>query len=61
MALPDGPNERWSMDFMMDRLAMGRRFRTLNVADEYTWECLRIEVYTSLSGERVTLRPACSQ
>ncbi len=53
LALPDGPNERWSMDFMTDSLAMGRRFRTLNVVDDYTRECLRIEVDTSLSGERV--------
>jgi putative transposase len=53
LALPGGPNERWSMDFMTDSLATGRRFRTLNVVDDYTRECLRIEVDTSLSGERV--------
>jgi putative transposase len=53
LALPGGPNERWSMDFMMDSLATGRRFRTLNVVDDYTRECLRIEVDTSLGGERV--------
>ena len=53
LALPSGPNERWSMDFMTDSLATGRRFRTLNVVDDYTRECLRIEVDTSLSGERV--------
>jgi putative transposase len=53
LALPSGPNERWSMDFMLDSLATGRRFRTLNVVDDYTRECLRIEVDTSLGGERV--------
>jgi len=53
LALPGGPNERWSMDFMMDSLASGRRFRTLNVVDDYTRECVRIEVDTSLGGERV--------
>jgi putative transposase len=53
LALPSGPNERWSMDFMMDSLATGRRFRTLNVVDDYTRECVRIEVDTSLGGERV--------
>ena len=53
LALPGGPNERWSMDFMMDSLATGQRFRTLNVVDDYTRECVRIEVDTSLSGERV--------
>jgi putative transposase len=53
LTLPHGPNERWSMDFMTDSLATGRRFRTLNVVDDYTRECLRIEVDTSLGGERV--------
>lgn len=38
----------------MDSLARGRRFLTLNVVDDYTRECLRIEVDTSLGGERVT-------
>ncbi len=52
--LPEGPNERWSMDFMADSLATGRGFRTLNVVDDYTRECVAIEVDTSLSGERVT-------
>jgi putative transposase len=53
LALPGGPNERWSMDFMTDSLATGRRFRVLNVVDDFTRECLRIEVDTSLGGERV--------
>jgi putative transposase len=53
LALPSGPNERWSMDFMTDSLATGRRFRTLNLVDDYTRECLRIEVDTSLGGKRV--------
>ena len=52
--LPEGPNERWSMDFMSDSLATGRSFRTFNVVDDCTRECLAIEVDTSLSGERVT-------
>ena len=52
--LPEGPNERWSMDFMADSLATGRGFRTFNVVDDFTRECLAIEVDTSLSGERVT-------
>ena len=41
------------MDFMQDTLANGRRFRTLNVLDTVTRECLRIEVDTSLPGKRV--------
>ena len=47
------PNERWSMDFVHDYLADGRRLRTLNVVDAYTRECLAIEVDTSLPGTRV--------
>jgi putative transposase len=51
--MPEGPNERWSIDFVADSLATGRSFRTLNVVDDYTRECVAIEVDTSLSGERV--------
>jgi len=31
MAVPDGPNQRWSLDFASDTLADGRRFRILCV------------------------------
>ena len=41
------------MDFMRDTLASGRCFRTLNVLDTVTRECLAIEVDTSLPGQRV--------
>lgn len=47
------PNQRWSMDFVHDYLADGRRIRTLNVIDAYTRECLAIEVDTSLPSQRV--------
>jgi putative transposase len=47
------PNQRWSLDFVSDTLSSGRRFRTLNVIDECTRECLGIEVAFSLSGRRV--------
>jgi len=50
---PNRPNERWSMDFTLDTLASGRRFRTLNVVDDFTRECLVVEVDTSLGGTRV--------
>jgi putative transposase len=46
--------EAWSMDFMQDVLADGRRFRTLNILDLVTRECLALEVDTSLPGQRVT-------
>ncbi len=41
------------MDFMSDTLAKNRCFRTLNVVDDFTRECVAIEVDTALSGERV--------
>lgn len=50
---PTGSNQVWSMDFMMDALSSGRRFRTLNIVDDYTREAVAIEVDTSLGGRRV--------
>jgi len=50
---PDRPNRRWSLDFMSDTLLDGRCFRTLNVVDDFTRECLAIEVDTSIPGRRV--------
>ena len=35
------PNQRWSLDFVHDQLASGRRFRVLNVVDDVTRECLQ--------------------
>ena len=53
LARPTRTNERWSMDFVSDGLSDGRRFRSLNVVDDYSRECLATEVDTSLSGMRV--------
>ena len=50
---PTGPNEAWAMDFVHDGTAGGRTFRTLNVVDRFTRECLLIEVDTSITGKRV--------
>jgi putative transposase len=47
------PNQSWSMDFVSDGLADGRRLRCLNIVDDFTKECLAIEVDTSLPGSRV--------
>ena len=49
----EGLNQRWSIDFMSDQLADGRKIRTLNVVDDFSRECLAIEVDTSLCGARV--------
>ncbi len=46
-------NYQWALDFMHDGLYCGKRFRTLNVVDEGTRECLAIEVDSSLPAERV--------
>lgn len=50
---PTAPNERWSMDFVHDRFGSEGRFRALTLVDDFTRECLAIEVDTSLPGERV--------
>ena len=51
---PERPNQRWSMDFVSDALASGRRIRVLTVIDDFTRESLAMEVDTSLPGLRVT-------
>lgn len=53
LAVPEQPNQTWSMDFMADQLADGRAFRTLNVIDDFNREGLGIEVDFSLPAERV--------
>lgn len=40
MAIPQEANQRWSLEFVSDSLACGRRFRLLNVIDDYHQECL---------------------
>jgi putative transposase len=55
LAVPEKPNETWSMDFMADQLADGRSIRTLNVLDDFNREGLCIEVDFSLPAERVVL------
>jgi len=53
MAIPQGLNQRWSLDFLSDTLADGRRFRILAVVDDFTRECLALVSDTSLPGLRV--------
>lgn len=53
LVLPQGMNERWSLDFVSDALTDSRRFRVLAVVDDFTRECLGLVVDSSLSGERV--------
>lgn len=48
------PNARWSLDFVHDQFACGRRFRVLNIVDDVTRECLASVADTSISGLRVS-------
>ncbi len=53
MEVPSRLNQRWSMDFVSDQLANGRRFRTLNVVDDYSREMVGQLVCVSISGRQV--------
>jgi putative transposase len=52
LALPQAPDQRWSLDFVSDCFA-ARRFRILVVVDDFTRECLAAVADTSISGVRV--------
>jgi putative transposase len=47
-------NEVWSMDFVSDSLANGRRIKCLTVADDFSHECVDIAVDYGISGQYVT-------
>lgn len=51
--VPRLPDTVWSVDFMSDALACGRRFRTFNVVDDFNREALHIEVDTSINSHRL--------
>lgn len=53
MVVPEGPNERWSVDFVSDQLANGRRIRIFNVVDDFSRECVMQIVDFSISGQRL--------
>lgn len=48
------PNDEWSLDFVYDALANGRSVRVLSIVDNFTRECLALEVDTSFASQRVT-------
>lgn len=54
LCVPETIDGCWSIDFMCDSLLCGRRFRTLNVVDDFSREALAIEIDVGLSAERVT-------
>lgn len=47
------PNERWSVDFVHDRLLTGRKFRCLTIVDDFTRECIAVEADFSFPSQRV--------
>lgn len=53
ISVPTAPNQCWSLDFMSDSLRDGRKFRILNIIDDFNRESLKVEVDTSLPALRV--------
>ncbi len=51
MDTPLSSNERWSMDFVSDQLSNGRRFRVLNIVDDFSREMIGQLVSVSISGQ----------
>lgn len=51
--MPQRPGQRWSLDFVSDAFACGRRLRIFAVVDDFTRECVRLIADTSISGLRV--------
>ena len=51
------PNHVWSYDFVMDRTHDGRAVRMLAIIDEYTRECLEIDVSRKFTSMDVICRP----
>ena len=51
--LPSGANEVWAYDFVHDACANGQQLKCLTIIDEYTRECLAIDVAGSIRSNRV--------
>lgn len=51
LQLAQGVDQVWSMDFVSDSLANGRRIKCLTVADDFSHECVDIDVDWGISGE----------
>ena len=54
LVVPEKANDTWSIDFMHDVLSYGRRFRTMNVIDNYRRQCLGIKISFSLPSRATT-------
>jgi putative transposase len=53
LLVPTALNQGWSMDYVSDCLVDGRKFRVLNIIDDYNRESLALEIDTSLPALRV--------
>ena len=53
MIVPVERDQGWSMDFVSDQLSNGRRFRVLNLIDDYSREVINQLVSFSISGQQV--------
>ncbi len=51
--VPQAPNQVWAYDFVFDGCANGQKLKCLTVVDEYTRECLAIDVAGSIRSKRV--------
>ena len=50
---PTAPNNAWAYDFVYDACANGQQLKCLTVIDEFTRECLAIDVAGSIRSKRV--------
>lgn len=53
LVVPSHINDTWSMDFMHDTLMNGRKFRVLNIIDDFNREALRIEPFFNIGSQLV--------
>ncbi len=60
LAVPERANEMWSVDFMSDVLVSKRKFRTLNVMDDYNRQAITVEAAHSMPATRVTQILECA-
>jgi len=54
LVVAEQAGQMWSIDFMSDVLVNKRKFRTLNIIDDYNRQALSVEAAYSMSASRVT-------
>ena len=53
LVTPESPNQTWSMDFVSDSLECGRKFRVLNILDDFDRSAIAQEISISMPAQRV--------